>query len=561
MKDDIQLWGSRRRDVPPRPEFPEIYPETDERHWWDLEFAGWNVRKERLPGSPGDGPAGKKAVCIHGLTGHPYMAEYDRGMAREAERFGIALEVLRSDLDGELEAELVERAIRSRPDMIIMRPGSAAGTTELFRRVHGAGIALVASNLLPEPEAFRYIVAWTGPDDWGQFRMLSRAFAHLMGGEGGYCIVNHIPRTSAYFARRWAVVTELAKEAPRMELLDMAETGLGTESTRGAVLGWVERFGGRLKGIICADDALAQLGVNQALERTGREDVIRVANGATSIGMRFIKEGSLSAITWQPPDLDGALSIQVAVDWFNGLAVEPIRYLPLYLVDRGNIDDFLIMGRQSPEIDLDALSHFVAECDVQAVERFFAEILERFRRERILSEEYFRGFCIELVSRLAAIARSEEPPLASLYLDYENLFKQLFQQPGPLDTLTWLEAFAKRIMGALQERRRGCVSLGDRLRLYVDERFRDPLSLKLLSERFGMSSAYLGKVFREATGNSFTSHLNGLRIAAALRILETRKVKAKDVALAVGFSDPNYFYSVFKKLTGKYPSEIVPGPR
>jgi ABC-type sugar transport system substrate-binding protein/AraC-like DNA-binding protein len=561
MKDDIQLWGSRRRDVPPRPEFPEIYPETDERHWWDLEFPGWNVRKERLPVSPGDGPAGKKVVCIHGMTGHPYMAEYDRGMAREAERFGIALEILRSDPDDEPEADLIEGAIRSRPDMIIASPGSAAGTTELFRRVHEAGIALVASNLLPEPEAFRYIVAWTGPDDWGQFRMLSRAFASLMGGEGGYCIVNHIPGTSAYFARRWAVATELAKEAPRMELLDMAETGLGTEATRTAVLGWVTRFGGRLKGIICADDALAQLGVNQALEATGREDVIRVANGATSMGMRFIKEGSLSAITWQPPDLDGALSIHVAVDWFNGLAVEPIRYLPLYLVDRGNIDDFLIMGRQSPAIDLDALSHFVAECDVRAVERFFAEILERFRRERILSEEYFRGFCIELVSRLASIARSEEPPLASLYLDYESLFKQLFQQPGPLDTLSWLEAFAKRIMGAMQERRRGCVSLGDRLRLHVDERFRDPISLKLLSGRFGMSSAYLGKIFREATGSSFTSYLNGLRIAAALRILETRKVKAKDVAIAVGYSDPNYFYSVFKKLTGRYPSEVEPGPR
>ncbi|MGA2545516.1 MAG: substrate-binding domain-containing protein [Rectinemataceae bacterium] len=556
MDDDIQLWGSRRRDIPPRPEFPELYPETDERHWWDLEFAGWNVGKEKLPGSPGDGPAGKRVICVHGMGYHPYMAEYDRGMAGEAERFGIALEMLRSDRDDELEAELVERAIRSRPDMMILSPGSSVGTTALFRRVHAAGIPLIASNLLPESEAFRYIVAWTGPDDWGQFRMLSRAFAKLMGGEGGYCIVNHIAGTSAYFARRWAVVTELAKVAPRMELLDMADTGLGTETTREAVLAWIDRFGGGLKGIICADDALAQLGVNQALGLRGREDVIRAANGATSMGMRFIKEGSLNAITWQPPDLDGAISIQVAVDYFNGLAVEPIRYLPIYLVDRGNIDDFLIMGRRNPEIDLDSLTHLVAECDLRAVERFFAEILELFRHERVLAEEYFRGFCIELVSRLAAIARSVEPPLASLYLDYESLFKQLFQQPSPRDTLAWLEALAKRLMVAMQERHRGCVSLGDRLRLYVDEGYREPLSLKVMSERFGMSAAYLGKVFREATGASFTSYLNRLRIAAALRILETRKVKAKDVALAVGYADPNYFYSVFKKVTGRYPSEI-----
>jgi ABC-type sugar transport system substrate-binding protein/AraC-like DNA-binding protein len=554
--NDIQLWGSRRRDIPPRPEFPELYPESDERHWWDLEFAGWNVRKERLPGSPSDGPAGKRVVCIHGLPGHPYMAEYDRGMAREAERFGLDLEILSVERDEEAETEFVERALLSRPDLMILSPSGAAGTTELFRRVQAAGIPLIASNLLPEPEAFRYILAWTGPDDWGQFRMLSRAFAKLMRGEGGYCIVNHIPGTSAYFARRWAVVTELAKTAPRMELLDMADSGLSTEATRLSVLGWVERFGDRLKGIICADDSLAQLGVNKALAQTGREDVIRVANGATAMGMRFIKEGLLKAITWQPPDLDGAISIRVAVDWFNGLALEPIRYLPLYLVDEGNIDDFLIMGQPSAEIDLDALSHFVAECDAGAVGAFFSDTRERFAHERILAEEYFRGFCIELVSRLAAIARAEDPPLAPLYRDYESLFKGLFQQPSPRDSLDWLEDLAKRIMGAMQERHHSCVSLGDRLRIYVDERFREALSLKLLSERFGMSAAYLGKVFRESTGSSFTSYLNGLRIAAALHILETRRVKAKDVALAVGYSDPNYFYSVFKKVTGRYPSEV-----
>jgi ABC-type sugar transport system substrate-binding protein/AraC-like DNA-binding protein len=557
MHDEIQLWGSRRRDIPPRPEFPEIYPETDERHWWDLEFAGWNVRKESLPGSPGDGPAGKRIVCIHHLVGHPYMAEFDRGMLREAERFGISLEILHSHWDPELESELVDRAIQSRPDLVILSPEGREAGTELFRRVHAAGIPLIASNLVPETEGFRYALAWTGPDDWGQFRLLSRKFAELAGGEGGYCIVNHIPGSSAYFARRWATVTELAKVAPRMELLGIADTGLDAEITRRAALAWIDRFGPRLRGIISADDSMAQLGIDRAVAERGRGDLVLVACGATAQGMRRIKDGRLQAITWQPPDLDGALPIQVAVDWFNGLAVEPIRYLPLYLVDEANIDDFLLMSRRNPEVDLDALSHLVADCDARGVDRFFDELVASFKQERILSEDFFRGFSIELLSRLASIARAEEPPLAPLYGDFESLFKQLFQQPTPMDTISWLRATASRIMSAVQGRRAGCVSLGDRLKVHVDAHYREPLSLKVLSERFGMSAAYLGKVFRESTGSSFTSYLNGLRIAAALRILEGRKVKAKDVALAVGYADANYFYSVFKKVTGRYPSEVA----
>ena len=107
MDKDIRLWGSRRRSAPARPEFPELYPETDERHWYDLEYAGWGQAKAGLPPSPRDGPAGKRIACIHHLVGHPYMADYDRGMAREAERFGISLELLHSEWEPEAESELV----------------------------------------------------------------------------------------------------------------------------------------------------------------------------------------------------------------------------------------------------------------------------------------------------------------------------------------------------------------------------------------------------------------------------------------------------------------------
>ena len=72
MSEDFQLWGSGRRTIPPRPEFPEIYPENDERHWYDLEFAGWNVRKESLPNSPGDGSAGKRSG-LHPSPGRPSL--------------------------------------------------------------------------------------------------------------------------------------------------------------------------------------------------------------------------------------------------------------------------------------------------------------------------------------------------------------------------------------------------------------------------------------------------------------------------------------------------------
>ena len=86
-------------------------------------------------------------------------------------------------------------------------------------------------------------------------------------------------------------------------------------------------------------------------------------------------------------------------------------------------------------------------------------LLARLRLERILPEEWFCGFSIELLSRLAAIARAAEPPLPSLYSDYESLYKQLFQQPSPRDTIDWLQGLAGRIIEGLQERRHECIPL------------------------------------------------------------------------------------------------------
>jgi two-component system response regulator YesN len=62
-------------------------------------------------------------------------------------------------------------------------------------------------------------------------------------------------------------------------------------------------------------------------------------------------------------------------------------------------------------------------------------------------------------------------------------------------------------------------------------------------------------VFKEHTGVSFSRYLNEFRITKAKELLVTGKMKAKDVAEAVGYADGSYFYTTFKKITGISPSD------
>jgi len=99
-----------------------------------------------------------------------------------------------------------------------------------------------------------YCQAWTGPDDWGQFRLLARTLADALGKTGGYVIVRHMPGSSPFFARTFAPITELREYAPEMKMLAMDTSNLEAEGTMQLMSTWLAKYGDGLKGVVLCDD-------------------------------------------------------------------------------------------------------------------------------------------------------------------------------------------------------------------------------------------------------------------------------------------------------------------
>ena len=57
--------------------------------------------------------------------------------------------------------------------------------------------------------------------------------------------------------------------------------------------------------------------------------------------MDAVKDGGIHAITYQSAEADGAVALKAAVDWFNGLPVEPVRYLPKHIISAKDVDEFM----------------------------------------------------------------------------------------------------------------------------------------------------------------------------------------------------------------------------
>jgi methyl-accepting chemotaxis protein/ABC-type sugar transport system substrate-binding protein len=333
-------WIQRSKVIPPAPADPESFPEQDERRWHRYEYAGWDAKKLPQPESAADGPAGKAVACL--LSGdHPYMAAYRRGMEKIAAVFGVRLSFYNSGYDPALERRRVEEAVAARPDLLVILPASATGGPHSAILAYKAGIPILYSNSIPDPECFRYSLAWTGPDDWAQTRALARRFAERCGGEGGYALVQHVPGSSPFFARTYGLTTELAKVAPAMRCLEKAHTGFDRQQSAKLLGEWLRKHGSSIKGIYSADDGQSLLGLADALEEAGRSDLVVCAAGASTAGLELVGRGLVDSITYQSGEGDGALALKAAVDWFSGLELEPLIYLPYDIITKESVADYL----------------------------------------------------------------------------------------------------------------------------------------------------------------------------------------------------------------------------
>lgn len=95
----------------------------------------------------------------------------------------------------------------------------------------------------------------------------------------------------------------------------------------------------------------------------------------------------------------------------------------------------------------------------------------------------------------------------------------------------------------------------DTILTYISDHYDDKLTTSMLAEKFFLNEHYFCHFFKNATSQSPSEYINHYRIEKALTLLNNTDISITEIAMNVGFNDPNYFTRTFKKYTGKTPSE------
>ncbi|MGO4499049.1 response regulator [Paenibacillus sp. 2RAB27] len=91
--------------------------------------------------------------------------------------------------------------------------------------------------------------------------------------------------------------------------------------------------------------------------------------------------------------------------------------------------------------------------------------------------------------------------------------------------------------------------------LYLDEHFTEPLTLTEVAKQFHFNPSYLSNYFTIHNKEGFNEYLNRIRIERACELLrDNAQISISEISSLVGYSDHSYFTKVFRKLMGTSPS-------
>jgi len=91
---------------------------------------------------------------------------------------------------------------------------------------------------------------------------------------------------------------------------------------------------------------------------------------------------------------------------------------------------------------------------------------------------------------------------------------------------------------------------------YIEENYKNSeLRITNVCETVGLSKSYFSIMFKDIIGESFTDYLTKFRMEKAKELLSNTNFRSYEIGYMIGYTNPTYFSSSFKKFTGVTPSE------
>ena len=115
----------------------------------------------------------------------------------------------------------------------------------------------------------------------------------------------------------------------------------------------------------------------------------------------------------------------------------------------------------------------------------------------------------------------------------------------------WLREIVVKVVGFMSRVRKTRSSLiVEKAMDIIEKRYGKVLSYRDVAKELFISSSYFLSLFKQETNSTFVEYLTRVRIDRSKELLQKTDKSITEISYDVGFTNPNYFSSTFKKLCG-----------
>jgi len=207
-------------------------------------------------------------------------------------------------------------------------------------------------------------------------------------------------------------------------------------------------------------------------------------------------------------------------------------------------------------IDYEQMKEHIRRGEQEPLKEYLERSLDTMLAETGISYRRVRNLMMHIAVRMTDCFRTIYGSMNAFREPADFDYARLFTLRGFADMRRWLFQLCDELFTANKAILGRSTTVVGLAVDYITKHFREGVTLRQVAGECHVNTSYLGQIFRKETGSAFTDYVNALRIQEAQKLLTNPTLKVYEIAEQVGFTDYHYFLKIFKKVTGKSPTDL-----